>query len=91
MLKVKTLDYIDINDVCELFDRNMREYSFIEECDNGTFYYLPCSGDWIEDTRECMEDTEGTRYSKKYYNTLKLQEYVRDEMGLTGIHIHVHW
>lgn len=91
MLKVKTMEYVDINDICELFDRNMREFSFTEDQDNGSFYCLPCNDTWIEDTRDCMEDVEGTRYEKKYYNTLKLQEYVRDVMQLDSIIIHIHW
>lgn len=92
MLPIKRIDYIDIDDVCELFDRNMREFSFVEEQENGSFYFLPCSEEWIQDTKDCMEDMEGTRYEKKYYNTLRLQEYLRDVMGYhNGIFIHIHW
>ena len=91
MLKTKVLEYVDIDDICELFDRNMREFSFTEDQDNGSFYFLHCDEDWIEDTRECMEDMEGTRYEKKYYNTMKLQEYVRDVMKQDSITIYIHW
>lgn len=91
MLKTKTLEYISLKDVCDLFDVNMRDFSFMEYCDNGSFYYLPCSGDWIQDTIDCMEDVSGSHYAEKYRNTLMLQEYVRDEMNLTGIYIHTEW
>lgn len=92
MLRIKTMDYIDIDEICEFFDCNMREFSFVEDQDNGSYYFLPCSDEWIEDTRECMEDMEGTRYEKRYYNTMKVQEYLRDQMGIkTGIFIHIHW
>ena len=91
MLKTRTMEYVHIDDICELFDRNMREFSFTEEKENDSYFYLPCNEIWIQDTIDCMEDMAGTRYEKKYYNTLKLQEYVHDVMKKDGIHIYISW
>ena len=59
--------------------------------ENGSYYYLPCSQEWINDTYECMIDMEGTRYEKKYYNTMKLQTFINKVMEKDGIMIHIHW
>lgn len=91
MLKVRTMEYIHIDDICEMFDCNIREFSFVEDRENGSFFYLPCDESWIQDTVDCMEDMAGTRYEKKYYNTLRLQEYVRDVMKQEGIEVYISW
>jgi hypothetical protein len=91
MLRTRTLEYVHIDDICELFGLNMREFSFTDEQENGSFFYLPCNDHWIQDTIECIEDMEGTRYEVKYRNTLKLQNYVRNEMKQDGIEIYIAW
>ena len=91
MLKTSTMEYVHIDDICEFFDRNMREFSFTEDKENGSFFYLPCDENWIQDTIDCMEDMAGTRYEGKYRNTLRLQEYVRDVMKQDGIEIYISW
>lgn len=91
MLKVRTMEYVHINDICEMFGLDMRNFSFTEEQENDSYYYLPCDESWIQDTIDCMEDMEGTRYEDKYRNTLRLQEYVRDVMKRDGIYIYISW
>lgn len=91
MLEVRTMEYVHIDDICEMFGLDMKNFSFIEEQGNDSYYYLPCDGTWIQDTIDCMEDMEGTRYEDKYRNTLRLQEYVRDVMKRDGIYIYISW
>lgn len=91
MLKTRTLEYVHIDDICEMFGLNMREFSFIEDKENDSFFYLPCDDTWMQDTIDCIEDMEGTRYETKYRNTLKLQNYVRNVMKQDGIEIYISW
>lgn len=91
MLKVRTMEYVHIDDICEMFGLDMRNFSFTEEQENDSYCYLPCDETWIQDTIDCMEDMEGTRYEGKYRNTLRLQEYVRDVMKRDGIYIYISW
>lgn len=91
MLKTRVMEYVHIDDICELFDRNIREFSFTEEKENDSYFYLPCDETWIQDTIDCMEEMEGTRYEGKCRNTLRLQEYVRDVMKRNGIYIYISW
>ena len=91
MLEVRTMEYVRMKDICKMFGLDMREFSFTEEQENDSYFYLPCSGDWIQDTIDCMWDMEGTRYESKYRNTLKVQEYVRDVMKRDGIYIYISW
>lgn len=91
MLKVRTMEYVHIDDICKMFGLDMSNFSFIEEVANDSYCYLPCDGTWIQDTIDCMKDMEGTRYEGKYRNTLRLQEYVRDVMKRDGIYIYISW
>lgn len=91
MLKTRTLEYVHIDDICEMFGLNMREFSFTEDKENDSFFYLPCDDTWMQDTIDCIEDMEGTRYETKYRNTLKLQNYVRNVMKQDGIEIYISW
>ena len=91
MLKTRTMEYVHIDDICELFDLSMREFSFTDEKENGSFFYLPCDDTWMQDTIDCIEDMEGTCYEAKYRNTLKLQNYVRNVMKQDGIEIYITW
>ena len=91
MLKTRTLEYVHIDDICEMFGLNMREFSFTEDKENDSFFYLPCDDTWMQDTIDCIEDMEGTRYEIKYRNTLKLQNYVRNVMKQDGIEIYISW
>lgn len=91
MLKVRTMEYVHIDDICEMFGLDMRNFSFTEDKENDSFFYLPCDETWIQDTIDCMEDMEGTRYEGKYRNTLCLQEYVRDVMKRDGIYVYISW
>ena len=91
MLRTRTLEYVHIDDICELFGLNMREFSFTEDKENDSFFYLPCDDTWMQDTIDCIEDMEGTRYEVKYRNTLKLQNYVRNVMKQDGIEIYISW
>lgn len=91
MLKTRTLEYVHIDDICEMFGLNMREFSFTEDKENDSFFYLPCDDTWMQDTIDCIEDMEGTRYEIKYRNTLKLQNYVHNVMKQDGIEIYISW
>lgn len=91
MLKTRTMEYVHIDDICEMFGLNMREFSFTEDKENDSFFYLPCDDTWMQDTIDCIEDMEGTRYETKYRNTLKLQNYVRNVMKQDGIEIYISW
>ena len=91
MLKVRTMEYVHIDDICEMFNCDMREFSFTDGKENDSFFYLPCDESWIQDTIDYMEDMAGTRYEKEYYNTLRLQEYVRDVMKQEGIEVYISW
>lgn len=91
MLKTRTLEYVHIDDICEMFGLNMQEFSFTEDKENDSFFYLPCDDTWMQDTIDCIEDMEGTHYEIKYRNTLKLQNYVRNVMKQDGIEIYISW
>ena len=91
MLRTRTMEYVHIDDICELFGLDMREFSFTDDKENDSFFYFPCDDTWIEDTLECIEDMAGTRYEDKYRNTLKLQNYVRNVMKQDGIEIYISW
>ena len=40
MLKVRTMDYVHIDDICEMFGLDMRNFSFTEEQENDSYCYL---------------------------------------------------
>lgn len=92
MLPIKTMEYIDISDICDLFDVNIRDFAFTDDLNNGEFTWFSCTDSWIEDYQDCAEDVAGSRYEARYLNNIKLAEYLRKEMGLKdGAMIHVHW
>lgn len=91
MLPIKTMEYIDISDICDLFDLNIRDFAFTDDLNNGEFTWFGCDEDWIEDYKVCAEDVAGSRYEARYLNNIKLAKYLR-EMGMEkGAMIHVHW
>lgn len=92
MLQMKTMEYIDITDICDLFDLNIRDFAFADDFNNGDFVWFSCDDNWIEEYRVCAEDVAGSRYEDRYLNNIKLAEYMRKEMGLEkGAMIHVYW
>lgn len=92
MLPIKTMEYIDISDICDLFDLNIRDFAFTDDLNNGEYTWFGCNDSWIEDYHDCAEDVAGSRYEARYLNNIKLAEYLRKEMGLKdGAMIHVHW
>ena len=91
-METKQMRYIDTDDIRTTFNKDIRDFSFASDCENGSFHFLFCNDTWIEDTLECIEDVRGSRYEERYQNTLALQKYLREVMGITdGIHIHVYW
>lgn len=91
-MEIKQRDYIDAKSISDTFNKDIRNFSFADDCENGSFYFLYCNDTWIEDTLECIKDMEGTRYEEKYQNTLALQKYLHEVMGISdGIYIYVHW
>ena len=92
MLQMKTMEYIDITDICDLFDLNIRDFAFADDFNNGDFVRFGCDETWIEDYKVCAKDVVGSRYEARYLNNIKLAEYMRKEMGLEkGAMIYVYW
>ena len=92
MLPIKTMEYIDIADICELFGLHIRDFAFTDNLNNGEYAWFGCSKSWIEDYKICAEDVAGSHYEERYLNNVKLAEYLCKEMGLKkGAMIHVHW
>lgn len=91
-MQLKTMKYLDFDDVRKHFHKNIGDYSFTEMCENDSFVYLPTSEVWIQDALDCAEEMAGTRYEEKYRNTANLMKYLRDEIGLEGgVHVYVSW
>lgn len=92
MLPIKTMEYIDIADICKLFGLHVRDFAFTDDLNNGEYTWFHCDETWIEDYKICAEDVAGSRYEDRYLNNIKLAEYLHKEMGLEkGVMIHVYW
>ena len=92
MLQMKTMEYIDITDICDLFDLNIRDFAFTDDLNNGEYVWFGCDETWIEDYKDCAECVAGSRHEECYLNNIKLAEYLYKEMGLkNGAMIHVYW
>lgn len=91
-MKLKTMKYLDFDDIRKKFNKNIGDYSFTEMCENDSFVYLPTGETDIQESLEWAEDMAGTRYEQKHANTAELMRYLRDEMGIeNGIHVYVSW
>lgn len=91
-LEMRTLQYLDIEDICEKFNLNIRDFAFSECADNGSYIWFGCDADWIEDYNICAEDVAGSRYEQRYLNNIMLAKYLNEEMGITdGVMIHIYW
>ena len=93
MITMKTLDYIEMEEVCEEFHTNLSYYAFIREAGNDSFVYLSAADDRLEEIEDDIADCTGydeDEYAQRLMNDKTLMEWVRS-FGKTGIWVYVSW
>ena len=52
MLELKTINYIDMEDVCELFGTRIGDYEFTQMVENDSYVRLYCDDEAVSDLEE---------------------------------------
>lgn len=91
-LRFRQLEYLDINDICDKFNVDIRDFAFTCDANNGEYVWFGCDEDSTDDYSRSAEDLAGSRYERRYHNDLMLAEYLSEEMGIKqGVMILIHW
>lgn len=92
MIHTMTMQYINIDDICDQFGKQFSDYSFTDCVENGSYIFLETTDDFIEELQEDIEYFAGTSRADRYQNTLELVRYLRTELNIDeGIAIYVYW
>ena len=92
-MEIKTIQYIECDEIFSLIDTHWAELSFAKGAENGSFHYFFCDDKAITTIRESIANFEDKfpNYILQCRNDLKLI-YALREQGITdGIYIHIFW
>lgn len=94
MIKIRTLEYINCDELAQHFGVHPHSFSFIYDCDyEEHFIYLNCSYDYLQDLIYELEDcADEVEYCNRVRNTVEAIKYLREELNITdGIDVYVSW
>lgn len=94
MIKIRTLEYINCDELAQHFGIHPDNFSFIYDCYyEEHFIYLNCSYDYLQaliyELEDCADEVE---YCNRVKNTIEAIKYLREELNITdGIDVYVSW
>lgn len=94
MIKIRTLEYINCDELAQHFGVHPHSFSFIYDCDyEEHFVYLNCSDDYLQNLIYELEDcADEVEYCKRVKNTIEVIKYLRKELNITdGIDVYISW
>jgi hypothetical protein len=94
MIKIRTLEYINCDELAQHFGVHPYSFSFIYDCDcREYFVYLNCSDSYLQDLIYDLEDfADEVEYCNRVRNTVEAIKYLREELNITdGINVYVSW
>lgn len=92
MIHTMTMQYINIDDICDQFGKRICDYSFTDCVENGSYIFLETTDNFVEELQEDIQYFAGTSRADRYQNTLELVRYLRTELNIDeGIAIYVYW
>lgn len=94
MIKIRTLEYIDCDELAQHFGVHPHSFSFIYDCDyEEHFVYLDCSDYYLQNLIYELEDcADEVEYCNRIRNTIEVIKYLREELNIAdGIDVYVSW